>query len=102
MKLVHNVYFTLKDDSDAAAQTLIEACRKYLTNHPGVEYFGVGRLVDDLARPVNVRDFQVGLHVVFESREAHDTYQVSDRHVQFIEENRGGWDQVRVFDTNVQ
>lgn len=102
MKVVHNVYFTLKDDSDQAVQALLDSCEKYLTGHPGVEYYAAGRLADDLQRPVNVRDFQVGLHVVFGSREAHDTYQTSDRHVQFIETNKETWAQVRVFDTYIQ
>jgi hypothetical protein len=39
--------------------------------------------------------------VVFESRAAHDAYQVAPRHVQFIEENKANWAKVRVFDANV-
>jgi hypothetical protein len=34
--LSHNVFFTLKDASDAAADHLVAACRKYLKDHPGV------------------------------------------------------------------
>jgi hypothetical protein len=99
--LVHNVYFTLHDDSPEAARRLVEACYKYLQNHAGVVYFAAGTLVGDLTRPVNVRDFHVGLHVVFADRRAHDEYQTSPNHVQFIEENRSTWKQVRVFDTTV-
>ncbi len=102
MKLVHNVYFALKDDSEQSVQRLLDSCAKYLTDHPGVEFYAAGTLVDDLNRPVNVRDFQVSVHVVFESREAHDTYQVSPRHVEFIETNRESWASVRVFDTYIQ
>ena len=98
-KLVHNVYFSLKDGTPANIQKLVDACFKYLKNHPGVVYFGAGTLVDDLARPVNVRDFHVGLHVVFQSRHDHDVYQTAPDHLKFIEENKPTWDQVRVFDT---
>ena len=98
--LVHDVFFTLHDNSAASKQKLIEACRTHLTDHPGTVYFGVGTL-SDLARPVNDRGFDVGLHVVFESRAAHDTYQTSARHVQFVNEDKPGWKQVRVFDTDV-
>jgi len=101
MKLVHNVYFTLKDDSQQSVQALLDSCEKHLTGHAGVEFYSAGRPVEDLTRPVNVRDFQVAVHVIFESREAHDAYQVSERHVQFIETNRDSWAQVRVFDTYV-
>ena len=99
--LAHNVYFTLNDDSPAARDTLSASCRKYLTDHSGVEFFAVGTVVDDLDRPVNDRDFHVGLHVIFSDRAAHDAYQVSERHKQFIAENKETWKQVRVFDSNV-
>ena len=55
----------------------------------------------DLTRPVNQTDFDVALQVVFETRAAHDAYQVAPRHVQFIEENKANWAKVRVFDANV-
>jgi len=50
---------------------------------------------------VNQTDFDVALQVVFESREAHDAYQVHSRHLQFIEENKANWERVRVFDADV-
>lgn len=95
------VYFTLKDASPAAQQTLIAECHKYLKGHPGEVYFSAGTLVSDLARPVNDQAFHVSLHVVFESRKAHDDYQVAPRHIEFIEKNKPNWAQVRVFDSNV-
>ena len=81
---------------------LLDSCRACLTDHPGVLFFGSGRVVDDLNRPVNVKDFEVGVHVVFENREAHDVYQTSERHVKFLEENKANWEQARVFDSYVQ
>ena len=54
-----------------------------------------------LDRPVNDRDFDVGLHVVFEDRAAHDEYQPSERHEKFIAENKHLWNKVRVFDSDV-
>ena len=97
--LVHSVFFTLTDGSDAAVERLLADCREYLTGHPGVESFAAGRPVEDLDRPVNARDFHVGLHLVFRSRQAHDDYQVSQRHLEFIARNKETWSQVRVFDT---
>jgi hypothetical protein len=101
MMLGHMVYFTLKDRSPAAIDNMVAACRKYLTGHPGTVFFAAGKLVPDLTRPVNQRDFDVALQVVFDSREAHDAYQVAPRHVQFIEENKANWERVRVFDAYV-
>lgn len=101
-QLAHMVYFTLKERTPANIQALVAACKKYLTDHPGTVYFGVGTLVPDLDRPVNVRDFDVALHVVFDSRAAHDAYQQAPRHLQFIEENKPTWAQVRVYDADVE
>src|SRR4051812_18669435 len=89
--LIHNVFFTLKEGSAENIQKLTAACFKYLKDHPGVLYFGAGPLVADLERPVNVRDFHVGLLVVFASKQDHDAYQVAAAHLKFIEENKPTW-----------
>jgi hypothetical protein len=99
--IVHNVYFTLNQNSPAARQKLVDDCQKYLAGHPGVEYFSAGILCDALARPVNDREFDVGLHVVFRTLADHDAYQQHPRHLQFIEENKLTWKKVRVFDSAV-
>jgi hypothetical protein len=98
--VAHMVYFTLKDASPAAQQKLVDDCHRYLKGAPGIVYFAVGTRVPDLTRGVNVQDFQIGLHVVFESRKAHDDYQTSEPHLRFIAENKDNWTQVRVFDCN--
>ena len=100
--LGHMVYFSLKDNSEAAKQKLLEACRTYLTGHPGTAHFSAGTVVPDLNRPVNQTDFDIALHVIFESRKAHDDYQTHPRHLQFIAENRENWAKVRVFDANAE
>jgi hypothetical protein len=97
--LVHNVYFSLKDNTPAERQKLLAACRKYLTNHPGTVFFAVGVLAEALKRDVNDRDFDVGLHIVFADQAAHDRYQDAPAHHQFIDENKHNWRKVRVFDS---
>ena len=99
--LAHVVYFTLKDSSQAAIDNLVADCREFLTEHPGTAFFAAGVLEPELDRPVNVRDFHVALHVVFETRADHDRYQTHERHLQFIEKNKENWSQVRVFDSIV-
>lgn len=100
--LVHNVYFTLKDNSAEAKRKLVDACKKYLSKHPGTAFFAAGTLAEDLKRPINDRDFDVGLHLVFKDRASHDKYQDAPLHKQFIEENKENWKQVRVFDSVVE
>ncbi|HWE37902.1 MAG TPA: Dabb family protein [Isosphaeraceae bacterium] len=100
--LAHNVYFALKDPSEAAVGALLAACKKYLTSHPGIVFFACGKREQELSRPVNDRDFDVSLHIVFETRAAHDAYQDAPLHLTFVEENRDNWAKVRVFDSEVE
>jgi hypothetical protein len=99
--VVHNVFFALHDNSPQARAKLVDACREYLAGHPGTVYFGAGVLCESLARPVNDREFDVALHVMFRSMADHDAYQRHPRHQKFIEENKPTWKKVRVFDSEV-
>jgi hypothetical protein len=99
--LSHQVFFALKDASEASCQKLMDSCRKLLPHHDGISFFAVGTHTPDLTRPVNDSDFHVTVNVVFESREAHDVYQVSEKHLEFIAQNKDGWEQIRVFDADV-
>ena len=100
-KLSHVVFFKLKDSAPANVQTLVDACHKYLKNHPGVYFFAAGTLAKEYARPVNDHAFDVCLNLVFDSRAAHDAYQTIEDHVKFIAEHKESWDKVRVFDADV-
>jgi len=99
--IAHDVYFALKDSNDSTRAALVEACKKYLVDHPGVVFFACGTR-SDLDRPVNDRAFDVGLHMVFKDRAAHDQYQVAPAHLKFIAENRESLASVRVFDSDVE
>lgn len=99
--LAHMVYFTLKEKTPAARQSLVDACKKYLTDHPGLEHFSVGVLADAYTREVNDREFDVALHLHFKDHAAHDAYQIAPRHNEFIAEQKAGWAKVRVFDTDI-
>jgi len=101
VQLAHMVYFTLKDPTEENRRHLVDQCKKYLTGHPGEAFFAAGLRTPDLARDVNDQSFHVGLHVVFESRAAHDQYQQDPRHLEFIEANKESWAEVRVFDCDV-
>jgi hypothetical protein len=98
--LAHHVYFTLHDNAPQKCGQLIDACKKYLTDHPGTVFFSAGVLTPDLAREVNDRDFDIALSVVFESRADHDAYQIAPRHKEFIEQHKASWKTVRIFDSD--
>ena len=97
----HNVYFTLNDASQEQTDTLVAECHRYLKDHPGVVFFAAGTVSQAHDREVNVRDFDVSLHVIFDNVVAQDAYQTAEDHLTFIERNKANWKQVRVFDSLV-
>ncbi len=98
--LAHTVFFSLNDPTPENRRKLVEACHKYLTNHPGAVFYAAG-LCSTYEREVNDRNYDVALHVVFEDHAAHDAYQVAPRHRQFVDECKAMWKKVRVFDADV-
>jgi hypothetical protein len=100
--LAHDVYFELKDDTPATRKALVDACRKYLTGHPGIVSFAAGAIAEEMARPVNDRAWDVALHIYFKDTPSHDAYQDAPRHKQFIAEQQANWKTVRVFDSRVE
>src|SRR3954453_19955396 len=93
------VYFALKDSTPENRRRLVDACKKYLAHHPGTVFFGAGPRAEDFRRDVNVRDWDVALHLVFTDKAAHDRYQEHPDHVAFVNENKDSWAKVRVFDS---
>lgn len=100
-RLAHNVFFKLKDNSPAQVAALVAACKTYLNVQPGIVFFAAGPICADLARDVNDRNWDVGLHIVFDTKASHDNYQDDATHIRFIEENKANWAGVRVFDSLV-
>jgi Stress responsive A/B Barrel Domain len=101
-RLAHMVFFTLKDSSATSRQRFVASCHKYLSGHEGVVFFAVGTIAEDVVEPeVSVRDFDVSLHLVFESKDAEAKYLKDPRHLKFVEENKALFGKVRVFDSYV-
>lgn len=98
-RLAHSVFFALKDNSEAAKETLLAACQGLFAGNPDITFFATGGPAHDLQRPVNDRDFDVSVLVVFKDKVAHDRFQENQRHLKLIEEHKGNWKKVRVFDS---
>ena len=98
-QLAHSVVFALKDKSDASRVKFVASCEKYLTGHRGTVTFAVGVIADDVVEPVSDRDFDVALHVVFEDKSMLEAYLKSERHTEFVTENKDKFAKVRVFDS---
>ena len=97
----HDVYFTLKDNSPAARQLLVDSCRRYLARQPGIVFFAAGTRNKDREQAITDRDFDVALHIVFQDLAAYDQYMEADRHKKFIADHKDNWKIVRVFDATV-
>ena len=100
-RVAHNVFFKLTDNSPAKVSELVGACHKYLNVQPGILFFAAGPLCAEFDRAVNDRDWDVGLHLVFDTKASHDAYQDDPTHNKFIAEQKGNWAKVRVFDSYV-
>ncbi len=101
-QVAHLVFFTLQDNSIYARQQLIRDAYAWLRGHKGVVYFSAGERALSMQRPVNDLEFDVSVHIVFDSAESYDAYQTSKQHLEFIQRNESNWKQVRVFDSLIQ
>lgn len=97
----HMVYFKLKASSPESKQKLVDACKKYLSDHDGTVFFSAGVMGEPFKREVNDRDWDVALHLVFVDKAAHDKYADHPEHLKFIDENKDNWAKVRVFDSEL-
>lgn len=100
--LAHMVFFEVKDHDREATEKLVAACHQHLVNHEGTIYFSVGTRAQEMERDVNDTKYDVALHLVFESKAAHDKYADHPRHLKFIRENSSLWSGVRVFDSYLE
>lgn len=80
----HIVIFWTHPDNPNAADELVAGANHYLKPIPGVVSFHVGKMVPS-HRPVVNQTYQVGLNIVFTSKEAQDTYQEHPSHIEFVE-----------------
>ena len=94
-----SVFFTLKDHSKESVEAFVALCDKYLTKHDGTKYYSLGLRAEDSDEPVSVKDFDVALHAVFESKAACEKYLKSERHVDFVSQVKDKFEKVRVFDS---
>jgi hypothetical protein len=101
MPHAHNVFFTLNDPAPAKCESLVRDCYEYLKGHDGVLSVSSGTRAAGCERDVNDLQWDVSLHMVFADRKAHDAYQASPRHMEFVARNKANWKKVRVFDTTI-
>lgn len=95
--LFHSIYFSLNDKSAESIAKFTDICRQYLAPHPGIQLFTTGSLTD-INRDVSVRNFDVGVDIVYESQEAYDAYLGSKLHDEFFPATAGLIANTYIFD----
>ncbi len=96
--LFHSLYFSLADKSPANIAKFTDICVKYLSTHPGIQLFATGGLTD-IKRDVSVRNFDVGVDIVYESKQAYDEYLKSKLHDEFFPATAGMITDTYIFDS---
>lgn len=99
--LFHSLYFSLVDKSAGNIDKFTDICKKYLSKHPGIQQFTTGGLTD-IKRDVSVRNFDVGVNIIYESKKAYDDYLHSPGHDAFFPATKGMIDHTYIFDSNLK
>lgn len=101
----HSIYILMKDTGSDAVERQLQLGRRLLTGHPGQIGFSAAVLATGLVRHQqvpylqNYTAFTVSFHFVWENAAAHDEYQTSDRHRQFIAQSNSNWERLIVLDS---
>jgi Stress responsive A/B Barrel Domain len=93
----HIVIFWTDPAQTNAAEEVIAGANKYLATVPGVMKFHAGKMARS-HRGVVDQSYQVGLNLQFETKQAQDEYQDHPQHLAFVEECKGLWTKVVVYD----
>jgi hypothetical protein len=80
----HIVIFWTDPKNPNAPSELIRGADLYLKNIPGVITYHIGLMVPS-HRAVVDQTYQVGLNLIFATKQAQDDYQVHPSHVEFLE-----------------
>lgn len=96
--LTHVVFFWLKPGLAAEERARFETGVRSLLSIPNLVTGSVGRPAPTEVRPVIDRSYDFGLLTVFKDLAAHDAYQVDPIHLAFIEQCKGYWTRVQVYD----
>jgi Stress responsive A/B Barrel Domain len=93
----HVVIFWTDPAKSGAPDRVIASAKKYLAPIQGVVNFHVGKMARS-HRDVVDQSYQVGLNIQFESKKVQDEYQDHPMHLEFIDQCKGLWIKVVVYD----
>jgi len=97
--LAHHVLFWLKADTTEEQKSAFRKGLESLQNIETVKQFHVGTPAP-IERAVVDTTYTFSLVLFFEGMEGHDVYQVHDLHKAFLDEFRGLFEKVIIYDAN--
>jgi hypothetical protein len=100
--LIHSVFFWLKDGISAEEKAQFEAGVKSLSAISHVKSFYMGPPAGTEERGVVDKSYSLALICHFEDQAGQDAYQVDPIHLKFVDENKGAWTKVIVYDNLVK
>lgn len=96
---VHMVAFTVKKDVSAQGlEEVITDGHKLLARIPSVKGLWIGRPAERATPDVAVKDYDLGLLVLFENYDGLKAYLDHDLHQEFVRRHKGKFDRVLVYD----
>jgi hypothetical protein len=85
----HMFFFQLCDTSQELVAVFTDLCVQYLGGHPGQRHFSVGIRALEINRDVSGTNFEVSVHMIFDSIADFTKYSASDSHEEFITQSAG-------------
>jgi hypothetical protein len=99
MTYVHCVFFSCKPDLSAAdIDAQIADAQNLLARIPTVRLVRSGRRDATMQRDVNVKDYDIGLTVLFDDKAGLQTYADHPLHLEYVAKYKPNWTGIRVFD----
>ncbi|HQE26679.1 MAG TPA: Dabb family protein [Phycisphaerae bacterium] len=99
MKYVHCVFFSCKPETaDADIEAQIADAQNLLGHIPTVRLVRSGRRDATMQRDVNVKDYDIGLTVLFDDKAGLQTYADHPLHLEYVGKYKQNWAAFRVFD----
>jgi len=99
--LMHSVFFWLDKDADPALAARFQEGLAKLITIPGTKSAHFGKPSKTEARDVVDSSYDWALFEVFESMDAHDSYQAHPIHAEFVETFAPIWKKVQVYDADI-
>lgn len=99
--MFHSLYFSLVDKSPNSISNFTEICVRYLSSHPGILQFTTGGLTD-IKRDVSVRNFDVSVDIIYDSKLAYENYLKSEDHDAFFPATEGMIADTYIFDSYIR